>query len=372
MVLKVFHTGDLHIGRQYTNRGYPEDVRQELVEARFRVLEQMVAMANEEECQLFVVAGDLFERLKIKEEQILRVAKLLSRFHGVCAVLPGNHDYYHTGSFLWERFCAYADDNTVLLFETKPQLLTEYGLEVALYPAPCYAKHSSEHSLGWIFALPDRPPARWHLGIAHGTVEGYSPDFAQQYYPVTEEILLATGLNFWFFGHTHVRIPARDRFINRPFAYCGTPEPDGFDCRHEGSAWLVQVDEGGNVTGKAVTTGIYRFLDLEKNISSGEEMEEILQALSEDGGHTLVRLKLQGILAREDFAKRIYWRDQLQEKLFYLEWDDTLLQMEITEKTIAEIFPEGSFPYLLLERLAKRKDRKALQLAYTLLQEVKK
>ena len=64
-----------------------------------------------------------------------------------------------------------------------------------------------------------------------------------------------------------------------------------------------------------MTTGIYRFLDLEKNISSGEEMEEILQALSEDSGHTLVRLKLQEFWHSEDFAKRIYWRDQLQEKL---------------------------------------------------------
>ena len=99
------------------------------------------------------------------------MAKLLSRFHGGLCGAAGNHDYYHTGSFLWERFCAYADDNTVLLFETKPQLLTEYGLEVALYPAPVMPNILP--NTPWLdFALPDRPPARWHLGIAHGTVEG--------------------------------------------------------------------------------------------------------------------------------------------------------------------------------------------------------
>ncbi|NLP37422.1 MAG: DNA repair exonuclease [Firmicutes bacterium] len=372
MTIKVFHTGDLHLGMQFANRGYSAEIRQELIEARFRVLEHMVSKANEEKCHLFVVAGDLFERPRLKEEQILRTAEILSDFSGVCAVLPGNHDYYHPGSFLWEKFNTYAADNIILLYVKKPYSLSDYGLDVVLYPAPCQAKHSPENSLEWIFTLPEKPPARWHLGIAHGAVEGYSPDFDRQYYPMQENELLATGLDFWFLGHTHVRVPAAAEFVNTPFAYCGTPEPDGFDCRHEGSAWLVKLGEDGNVTGKAINTGIYRFLDLERTINSAEEFAEVMQELTEAGESTLVRVKLQGILNREDFENRLQWRDRLQEKLFYLEWDDTNLQLEISPETIAELFPEGSFPYLFLERLVKRKDKKALQMAYSLLQEVKK
>ncbi len=32
-------------------------------------------------------------RVTVKEQQVLRAAEILSRFNGVCALLPGNHDY---------------------------------------------------------------------------------------------------------------------------------------------------------------------------------------------------------------------------------------------------------------------------------------
>lgn len=372
MALKVFHTGDLHLGMLYQNRGYPEEVRQELVEARFTVLERMVERANEEECQLFVVAGDLFERLKIKEEQILRATRALSHFNGVCAVLPGNHDYYTPAGFLWGKFREHSADHLVLLFDPRPYSLQDYGLDVVLYPAPCQAKHSPVSGLQWILKLAEKPEARWHLGLAHGTVEGFSPDFDQNYFPMKEEELSSAGLHFWFLGHTHVRIPARDEFLNNTFAYCDTPEPDGFGCRHAGSAWIILLDDDGNVEGKAVTTGSYSFKDLEKTVSKAEEIEELARQLAKEGGRTLARVKLQGILPREDFENRRHLRDDMEEKLFYLEWDDTQLQVAISRDTIGEIFPEGSFPYLLLERLATGGDQKALQMAYTLLKGVKK
>ncbi|MGI5822442.1 MAG: metallophosphoesterase family protein [Dethiobacteria bacterium] len=372
MALKVFHTGDLHLGMLYMSRGYPEEIRRELVEARFRTLEKMVEKANAEECQLFVVTGDLFERLNIKEEQILRAARALSSFSGVCGVLPGNHDYYIPGGLLWEKFCEYAGDNIVTLFECRPYNLKDFGLDATLYPAPCWAKHSSVNGIKWIFELAEKPETRWHLGLAHGTVEGYSPDFDQHYYPMQEEEIVATGLDFWFLGHTHVRLPARDEFLNGYFAYCGTPEPDGFDCWHEGSAWIIRLGEEVGVEGKAVITGHYTFKDLEKTVNKATEIEALARELSGRGDHTLARLKLQGILPRADFENRHYWRDKMKERLFYLEWNDTLLQMEINRDTIGELFTEGSFPFLLLERLAKGEDRKALQLAYALINEVKK
>ncbi len=372
MSLKVFHTGDLHLGMLYQNRGYPEGVRQELVEARFRALDQMMEKANREECHLFVIAGDLFERLRIGEEQVLRVARALSRFSGVCAVLPGNHDYYTPGSSLWETFREHAADNLVLLFETRPYSLKEHGLDVALYPAPCHAKHSGESRMEWIFDLPEKPEARWHFGLAHGSVEGYSPDFYQNYFPMRQEELTSSGLHFWFLGHTHVRVPTRDEFGGGAFAYPGTPEPDGFDCRHGGSAWVIRFDDNGRAEGTAVATGNYRFRDLEKTVSRAEDMEALARELSEEGARTLVRLKLQGTLPREDYENRRNWREEMKERLFYLEWDDAELQMEISRDTIGALFPEGSFPYLLLDRLAEGGDQKALQRAYTLIKEVKK
>ncbi|WDC85590.1 metallophosphoesterase [Caloramator sp. mosi_1] len=52
-------TSDLHIGMKFKN--YSENVSKVLQEARFKALENMVNIANDRGCSLFLIAGDLFE-----------------------------------------------------------------------------------------------------------------------------------------------------------------------------------------------------------------------------------------------------------------------------------------------------------------------
>src|SRR5690554_7109034 len=102
MAIKIFHTADLHLGMRFA--GYPE-IQNELINARYETLEKMVAIANKEESDLFVIAGDLFDRVTVKAKEISRTVKILNEFNGeLVIVLPGNHDYYTSDSSLWENF----------------------------------------------------------------------------------------------------------------------------------------------------------------------------------------------------------------------------------------------------------------------------
>ena len=177
MTLKILHTGDIHIGITFGSRGYSDPLRRQLVEARFEVTERIVNKANEEKCDLLVIAGDLFDRANVKKVDIERTAKILKSFTGKCvAVLPGNHDFYDGTVDLWKNFQENAPDNTILLLETKPYPLEELDINAVLYPAPCNSKHSEEHNLGWLHKLEKRPEAKWHIGIAHGALSGVCPD----------------------------------------------------------------------------------------------------------------------------------------------------------------------------------------------------
>jgi DNA repair exonuclease SbcCD nuclease subunit len=368
--MKVLHTGDLHLGMKHTSRNYPEALRQMLQEARFAVLEKLVETANRENCQLFVVAGDLFHTQTVGKEAVLQAAGILGRFEGNCvAVLPGNHDYYSEGSQLWKVFTENCPEQVLLLKNTEAYCLQDYDLDAVLYPAPCDRKHSAENRVSWIKELAGRPEATWHFGVAHGTVLGISPDLDGRYFPMERGELLNAGLDHWFLGHTHVCHPEAEPAENCGFAYCGTPEPDGFDCGHQGYAWLREFTAGGSVS-RLLRTGIYHFRDVACEIKS---LEELTPFMAQAGGETvLMKLAVSGVVPRDEYKVRGAFFRELAEKVACLELDDGALGMAVTENVISEEFPAGSFPELFLSALAGRGNPEALQLAYELVKKVKK
>lgn len=91
MSLKLLLTADVHLGLKFSN--YPE-VQQELSEARFNTLKNVVELANEQKYDLFVVAGDLFDHQRVSERDIVNTAQIINEFQGkLVVVLPGNHDF---------------------------------------------------------------------------------------------------------------------------------------------------------------------------------------------------------------------------------------------------------------------------------------
>jgi len=73
--------------------GY-SSVQERLVEGRLDALKRCVDIANKEACDLFVVGGDLFDRVSVAKREIQRAASILGGFQGrLVAVLPGKHDH---------------------------------------------------------------------------------------------------------------------------------------------------------------------------------------------------------------------------------------------------------------------------------------
>ncbi len=115
MTLKILHTADLHIGLKFM-RGYDPGVREKLIQARFDTLARLVDLANQKTCDLFVIAGDLFDSTHVGKKDILRVERIINDFEGMVAVLPGNHDYVQSDSKgLWDIFAEESDENVLLL-----------------------------------------------------------------------------------------------------------------------------------------------------------------------------------------------------------------------------------------------------------------
>ena len=376
MDLRIFLTADVHLGMKFA--GYPE-VQGELSEARFSTFASLVERANAEGCALFVVAGDLFDRTSVSKETIARAAHSLGEFQGqLAAVLPGNHDYLaHASRSLWTEFVQRMGDNTLLLAEKHPYPIQHYGLDAVLYPAPCDAKHSGRSAIGWVktAAREKWGAGGFRIGVAHGSLKGLSPGLDEErYFPMSKEELLSCGLDLWLLGHVHSRYPERPDLPDRVF-YPGTPEPDGFDCGHGGSAWILTVKDDRSVEALPLATGKYRFLHHRASLGSAGDVENLKAAFaSPEGARTLCKLSLAGRLPRDLFRSVSRLEEEIRKKIFYLHspLDTEALREEIKKEDIEREFSEDSFPYRLLGSLADEGDHEALQIAYEMILEARK
>ena len=383
-MLKILASADYHLGMKFA--GYPS-VQKELAEARFLSLKRLVDTANESECALFLIAGDLFDRVSVSAKEVRRAAELLNGFQGrLAAVLPGNHDFYSGSSgSLWTRFTEAAGDRILLLRDPRVYDLSHYDLKIHLVAGPCDSKHSKNSAVSWLREGGDKEkptevqgePLR--IGVAHGSIEGISPDAQGVYFPMKHEQLDEAPVDIWIIGHTHRQHPLdiqgirSSRAAPPPVLIPGTPEPDGFDCRHGGTAWMIEVDEDKQIHLQALSTGTYSFIRKEHTLESASDLQTLLKELrSIEQARTLLRLTLRGRLEADQLSKLRRHLAETEQSFFYTHIDDSELLESINEQNVESEFTEGSFPYRLLKQLIVKKDFEALQTAYALLKEQKR
>ncbi len=370
MALGVFLTSDLHLGMKFA--GYASAIQAALVEARSSCLERIVSAANTARAELLVVAGDLFESTAALPRDVRRAASALTGFGGrLVAVMPGNHDYIAPEDRLWQWFRDAAGDGILLLDSPRPFPLARFGLDACLYPGPCTAKHSAQNAIGWVAAAAKDPAVRHHIGIAHGSLEGFSPDRDGSYYPMRPSELEEAGVGLWLLGHTHARFPAQPGATDRIFC-AGTPEPDGFACTHGGEAWSLSLDDGGRVGARAVSTGRFRFADETVEVRAGADLEQAARRWSGAAAATTVlRLRLTGRAPRDVVASVPELRERLAGALLSLDLRADELRPAIGAAEIEAEYPAGSYPHALLSALSEASDQDALELAWELLKEMR-
>ncbi|MCC5915670.1 MAG: metallophosphoesterase [Balneolaceae bacterium] len=366
--MNIFHIADLHLGLRFKN--HPE-ASEALVQARYDTLDKLVTLANDKNTEIFAITGDLFDRTSLKISDIQKAVQKINKFEGnVALVLPGNHDYITEDSQIWDRFKKEAGENVLVLDKQEPVDLSEYDLNAAVWPALCHAKHSAENTIGWV-KNEDKDPGKVHIGIAHGSIEGVSPDFNQQYFPMTVRELNNSGVDIWLMGHTHITWPdkpGKKDIIFNP----GTPEPDGFDCNHEGRAFLHTIGDDKTISTEILSTGTYRFRKMERDLNSASDIDKLLKEFGDDEySHTMLKLAVSGRLEPELYEQWREKRHSIREAVLELKLDDTELRQKVTEEQIRKEFTEDSFPEKLLSSFSQSEEDE-LQMAYELIKEVQK
>jgi hypothetical protein len=259
-------------------------------------------------------------------------------------------------------------EHVLLLGQAEVLDIADREIPAVVYPAPCHSKHSSENAMQWVQQV-NKPHDKVNIGMAHGSLEGLSPDFDGRYFPMTEEQLEAANVDLWLLGHTHITYPERPERESKIFNP-GAPEPDGFDCPHEGRAFLIDIDEHSKARQvEVLPTGICSFRKEQIEVAGTNDLEGLLQRIQGDESYrnSVFRLNVSG---RVDQETQDRWSEVMQELrglVLELQPNDGWLQRKLDAETIDQEFPEGSFPYRLLHRFKENGDEQELQTAYELL-----
>lgn len=376
-MLKIFVTGDNHIGKKYDR--YP-DVREKLIQSRFDSMRDMVRQAEKEGCGLFAVTGDLFDNIStVKVGDVKQVAEILAEFSGTVLVLPGNHDYYTGDERVWKDFEKALQDraNNVVLLKAFREYAFEIGDEQAvIYPAYCHAKHSVENNLAWIRETEIPRDGTYRIGMAHGAIKGITPDRKEEYFLMTEKELSDIPVDIWLIGHTHIPYPdlkEKEDSTGYRIFNPGTHEQTDLHNRTEGCCFVVSLKKGAEkavVSAHKYISGRVRYYDLALDIRAAEK--DSLQKKLEDitaglGQSAVIRVKISGTVKQDEYEerKRIY-QTVLAGFLSY-EVDDCELSPEITVERIRREFSELSFAAQFMERFLDNPVE--LQMAYDLMQQ---
>lgn len=365
MQLTVMATADVHLGMKFASYG---DVQQKLIEARFASLSEIVRLANQSECDLLIVAGDLFDRVRVAIDVVERAAAILSEFDGAAAViLPGNHDYIAPdGDTLWSSFEKAAGDRTLVLEHPQRYPLDQFDLAVDLLAAPCDSKHAAQNHLPWMSSYEPETADRVAIGVAHGSVDGLTLDAEGLYFPMTQTELMSLPPDLWIVGHTH-----RPHFIEESrLVVPGTPEPDGFDFSGAGSAALIRYSDSG-LSVEVLEPGEYRFRDIKIDLDAGGDIvSQIEQQVSRDA--TLSRIAIRGVVDSDALARYREARPKWESDALHLRIDDSELRQKLEQKDIDDQHPQGSFAHRLLSSLKADDDHEAIGEVIAILEELAK
>lgn len=370
-MIKIFVVGDVHIGKKYDR--YP-NIKDKLQQSRFACLDRCVKEAEREQCEFLVVTGDLFDNNRtISEKAVAEVVRILAGFGGRVLVLPGNHDFYTGEEKLWKDFQEqlHRVDNNITLI-TSYELLKYDDIDsdsISFYPAYCDAKHSDTNRLNRLSGM-ETDDSTYRVGIAHGAIEGISPDSENKYFKMTERELNEFPVDAWLIGHTHVPYPRnlnKDEDISGYKIFNpGTPEQTDLSNNTEGLSFVVTLEreeDHTNVKAHCYCSGDIRYYDLEKEIPESELRSNILSDIRDLSENSIIRMKLIGRLNETEYQNRNKVFNEICDYFLHVEFDDSKISELITPEKIDAEFPEIGFAAQFLKSI---EDPQALQMAYDL------
>lgn len=344
-MLKVIHTADIHLGREFPIlREKGREHRNQLL----ATFDHIVDLAINANVPIILIAGDLFDTNRVYGVITGRVLAAFERLKEkgiqVC-ILPGTHDAYSEDSIY--RFLHFPANVTVFT----PQLhhKTYEELDLTVYGKAFDGKSFGQSPLQGICLI---EKSKFHIGMAHCSIkiEGHVEKDATIL--DTKEIA-SSGLDYLALGHWHSFQDLSQGNVKA--FYSGSPEPVYMDQKGAGYVALVTIHEKGNVRVDPLHVGSKKFDAVTIDVGKVKSIEDIIRIIAPRADSSLIlQATLVGLSGVDLNVNPLEIEDQLQDRFFVFRVIDK--SHPGLEEIRVENFPEetvsGRFVRIMQHKIA--------------------
>lgn len=210
----IVHTADLHLGSLFSST--PE-VANERKSEQIDTLKQILDMCTARNADALLIAGDMFDSMKVERRLLDDVKELISHYNVRVFITPGNHDPATPDSCYNEEW-----PQNVHIFRGGMEKVEIPEKNTCVWGAG-FTKSVCDETL-----LKDFMPisSRINVLMLHGELTG-SQFSDSRYNPIFEEALKNCGADYVALGHIH----KYEHYECNDFLYCysGAPAGRGFD-----------------------------------------------------------------------------------------------------------------------------------------------
>ena len=271
--MKFLHFADLHLDTKFDSLnqidGLPEKRRLE----QRKILRQIINSIKENDIQLLLISGDLYEQKYIRKSSIEYINNLFKEIPETkIFIAPGNHDPYIANSF----YASFDWNENVYIFKDHIEKIDYKNIHIYGYGFTDYYCRESE-----VENIEIQNPEDINILITHGALDGGTEEF-REYNPLRETRLKKIGFDYIALGHIHKPYYKEEK--DQRIVYPGSPISLGFDELGEHGVIVGEISKK-DIQLEFIPTDEREFIEKEIDITefiSNEEIIEKLQKLELD------------------------------------------------------------------------------------------
>jgi len=278
--LRFLQFSDFHLGARAASASLHMDRGKVLTREREEkdVLHRLRETAVENDVDIILLPGDIFEARRVSEEQISSLQDIFASLRPIPIIIaPGNHDHYGSKSFFNSEFlrsCGHNPwpDNVFIFRSTHFETIHPPDLPDVSVTGSAYATHRpiTERPLAKKIA---REASRINILLLHASYEPFPVETEPKSAPFSLSELNNQGFDYAAIGHIHSfrEICFDGKLIA---AYSGSPFARGLDEPGERFALIGEVSpEGVHIEPVRMDKRSIRRITIRlKNVSRKEEV----------------------------------------------------------------------------------------------------